>query len=227
MTARHPRSPRMTAGAPVVHDPRASGAAPRHPAVARRLERATPTTPWPRLTFWVIAALTVIGLGVRARPAQAQRSVAPMLAIGAAVPADAGDDLSEGFTAKAGLWIRSPDRPFGVTIEGLYARLGGDGTSSANRGLHLGGATVNLTTKRHESRFDTYVFGGAGYYWYSNRGGRLRSNNGPGFNAGIGEVLSIGRRDLFVELRYHRIRVDDPGADRWMSFIPMVVGARF
>jgi hypothetical protein len=191
------------------------------------LERTTPGSPWPRLTFWLIAAAAVIAVGVGARPAQAQRSVAPVLAIGVGVPADAGDDLSEGITAKAGLWIRSPDRPFGVTIEGMYARLGAADTPAANTGMHLGGASVNLTTKRHERRFDTYVFGGAGYYWYSDRGGRLRSTNGPGFQGGIGEVLSVGRRDLFVELRYHSIRVDDPASDRWMSFIPMVVGARF
>lgn len=203
----------------------AGAGAPRHPSVARRLERTTARSPWPRLAFWVLAALLVIGL--RARPAQAQRSVAPFLAIGAGVPADAGDDLSEGVTAKAGLWIRSPDRPFGVLVEGLYARLGGDRSAGANAGMQIGGASVNLTTRRHASRFDTYFLGGAGYYWHSDRDGRLQSSHGPGLSAGIGEVLSVGRRDLFVELRYHRIRVDDPASDRWMSFIPMIVGMRF
>lgn len=211
----------------VVTRPPHSPLAPRHPAVARRLQRAASAARLPLVAFWVIAAVGVIALAVVARPAGAQWSIAPVLAIGAGVPADAGDNLNEGFSAKAGLWLRSPSIPFGITLEGVYARLGSTRTPEANAGVQIGGASINLTTRRHDGRFDTYLVGGVGYYWYSGRDGRLQSSDGPGFNAGLGETFDVGGHDLFAELRYHRVRVTDPLSDRWMSFVPLVFGIRF
>lgn len=216
----------VTAIAAVVH---ASPilAALRHGAARRRPQRVSGVPRASAVALRLLAAVGWAALGVGARPLPAQWSVAPVFALGAAVPADAGDNLSEGFVAKAGVWLRAPSIPFGLTVEGLYTRMGGTRTPRANAGVQVAGASLNMTTRRHDRRWDTYLVGGAGYYWHSGRDGRLRSHGGAGLNAGIGEVFAVGGHDLFVELRYHWLKVNDPVADGWMSFMPLVLGVRF
>jgi hypothetical protein len=227
MVSSHPRVTRTAALAKLYRHSSLVRSIRRRAPVAVRAEGAGPRTHWPLIGIWGMAAAMLVALAIMTRPLGAQWSIAPVIAVGAAVPADADDNLSEGVALKGGLWLRSPRVPFGITIEALYAHFGGTRTPESNTGKQIGGAVLNLTTRRHDTRWDTYLVGGAGAYWHSDREGRLRSGSSPGFNAGLGEVFSAGGHDLFVELRYHRLRVNDTAGNRWMSFIPLVFGVRF
>ena len=160
--------------------------------------------------------------------ASAQWSVAPTLAVGPAIPGGVlRDRVSEGPTVKGGLWIRKANLPVGITTEAMYARFFPGGVDRASDGLHVGAITANLTTRRHDQRFDVYGVAGAGWYWHSGANGKYEDRQAPGVNVGIGEVFRVGSVDSFFEVRLHRVRTPSRAGESWMTLMPFVVGARF
>ena len=48
-----------------------------------------------------------------------------------------------------------------------------------------------------------------------------------GVNAGIGEIIAVGSMDYFMEIRAHAMHLLTPTGARWITFVPLVLGARF
>jgi hypothetical protein len=43
----------------------------------------------------------------------------------------------------------------------------------------------------------------------------------------VGEIIALGSRDFFVELRLHAVRTPARTGEQWMTFMPLLIGARF
>jgi hypothetical protein len=164
---------------------------------------------------------------VSAPSAQAQWSAAPAVAIGIGIPGTKQDQLAEGVVAKAGVWMRAPRVPVGFTVEGMFTHLRDGRQTVGSNGMSIGGATFNLTTRRHENRLDTYGVAGAGWYWFDNPMGRYTRTNAPGFNVGVGELLEISGHDLFIEVRFHALRTPMTTGSSWTTTLPIMLGMRF
>ena len=176
-------------------------------------------------TRWILAA--ALGLSVP-EPVHAQWSASPIVAVGPLIPAGPlRDAVREGAALKLGLWLRAPRVPIGVTTEAMLAQFGGSASSDGLRNARVGALTANVTTRRHDRRLDTYGIAGAGWYWMDNMTPRYNERHAPGFNVGIGEVVSLGNTDYFVEIRLHAVRVTSQTGAGWMTFAPLLLGARF
>jgi len=158
----------------------------------------------------------------------AQWSASPVVAVGPAIPAGAFRDVArEGVAIKAGLWMRAPRVPIGVSVEAMLAQFGADATRGGLDGARVGALTVNATTRRHDRRLDTYGIAGAGWYWLGRTAPRYSDRQAPGFNLGVGEIVSLGDIDFFAELRVHAVRATSQTGSGWITFMPLLVGARF
>ena len=169
----------------------------------------------------------VLGLCAPAH-AHAQWSASPVVAIGPVIPAGSFRDVvREGAALKLGVWLRAPRVPVGVTTEVLLAQFGSSGARDGLDRARVGAITANVTTRRHDRRLDLYGIAGAGWYWMDRMAPRYLDRQAPGFNVGVGEVVSLGHTDLFVELRLHAVRATSRTGEGWMTFMPLLVGARF
>lgn len=184
--------------------------------------------------FWVnrrpvvgmmVAAVTLL---VSAVPAHGQWSAAPTAAIGLAVPGGVlHDAVAEGVTGKVGVWVRAPRVPVGLTSEVMYTHLRGGRTMPRADDLRIAAVLVNVTSRRHEGRFDPYVTAGGGWYHHGDPDNRFRSSSAPGVNVGLGEVIAMGDRDNFVEVRLHAMRTASATGRTWTTFLPLMLGLRF
>lgn len=173
-------------------------------------------------------SVAVVASCLGSRPLAAQWSIAPTIAVGAAIPGGVlRDRVSEGPTVKVGLWIRAPKLPVGITTEAMYAHFLPGGVDRAADGLRVGALSVNVTTRRHDRRFDLYGVAGAGWYWHSGANGKYTDRQAPGFSVGIGEVFRVAAVDSFFEVRLHRVHTPSRAGESWMTLMPFVVGARF
>lgn len=174
------------------------------------------------------AATVTWALLVTAAPAYRQWAVAPTVAVGLAVPGGAlHDAVAEGITGKLGVWIRAPGAPVGLTSELLYAHLRGGRVSPRAGDLRIAAALANITTRRHDGRLDPYATLGVGWYHHGDPDNRFQSSTAPGVNVGIGEVIAVGERDYFVEVRLHAMRTTAPRGRSWTTFGPLMMGLRF
>ncbi len=163
-----------------------------------------------------------------ARPISAQWSVSPAVAFGVAVPTAAlGDAVAEGVAFKAGLWMRAPRVPVGLTMEAMYTQFGDGANSVTRERVRLSGITANVTTRRHDRRLDLYGVAGGGWYWLHGARDLYEERHAPGVNIGVGEIVALGAADYFVELRVHAIRTPSRTSAKFMTFMPLVLGARF
>ena len=163
-----------------------------------------------------------------ARPAQGQWSIAPSVALGVAIPAGAfGGAVKEGVALKAALWMRAPRFPVGFTLEGMHTQFRGTRSNVASRGSRTSAIIANVTTRRHERKLDLYGVAGAGWYWLDGPRELYAEGQAPGINVGVGEIIALGARDYFVELRFHAIRTPARTGEQWLTFMPLLVGARF
>ncbi len=178
-----------------------------------------------RLLPWVVSAALILCTPVHGG---AQWSASPVLAVGPAIPAGKfRDAASEGAAIKLGLWMRAPSVPVGVTSEALLVQFGGGATRDGLNGARVAALTANVTTRRHDRRLDLYGIAGAGWYWMDRMAPRYLDRQAPGFNVGVGEVVALGSTDFFVELRLHAVRATRQTGEGWMTFMPLLVGARF
>ncbi len=169
----------------------------------------------------------VIGLLVPEH-AHAQWSASPVIGVGPVIPSGSlRDAVREGVALKLGVWWRAPRVPVGITTEAMLAQFGGGTATDGLRGARVGALTANVTTRRHDRRLDLYGVAGAGWYWMDNMAPRYLERQAPGFNVGIGEVVSLGHTDYFVELRLHAVRATSQTGGSWMTFVPLLLGARF
>jgi hypothetical protein len=176
---------------------------------------------------FILALLCVPAFGV-VRPAQAQWSLAPSVALGTAVPAGAfSRDVAESVTLKGALWLRAPRVPVGLTLEGMYAQFRDARPDVASENTHVGAVLANVTTRRHERKLELYGVAGAGWYWRNGPTDSFAERQAPGINFGVGEIIALGRRDFFVELRLHAVRTPARTGEQWMTFMPLLIGARF
>lgn len=176
----------------------------------------------------ISAAALLLTCFLPIRQASAQWSAAPAVALGLAVPGGSLRDLvSEGLTAKAGVWMRAPRVPVGFTAEAMLMHAGRVRNSAATDAFRVAAVTLNATTRRHEGRLDPYGVLGAGWYWHTDPGMGLTQRSAPGVNVGIGEVIAMRDRDFFVELRLHAVRTPTADGARWTTFLPVLFGVRF
>ena len=181
-----------------------------------------------RSTNTFVFALLCCSALVVSRPAQAQWSIAPSVALGTAVPAGAfGRDVAESVTLKGALWLRAPRVPVGLTIEGMYAQFRDVRPNVVSEDTHLGAVIANVTTRRHERKLELYGVAGAGWYWRNGPTDSFAERQAPGINVGVGEIIALGSRDFFVELRLHAVRTPARTGEQWMTFMPLLIGARF
>lgn len=158
----------------------------------------------------------------------AQWSAAPTVAVGPVVPSTGlRGDAREGIAVKAGVWFRAPKVPIGLTAEGLFVHLPRDRSRPTASGVDIVGLGFNATTRRHQRRLETYATAGLGGYRVSGGAVVRDSDVAVGVNAGIGEIIAVGSMDYFIEIRAHAMRLSTPTGDRWTSFVPLVLGARF
>ena len=181
-----------------------------------------------RSTSTLVFTLLCLPALLVARPAHGQWSIAPSVALGTAIPAGAfGREVAESVTIKGALWLRAPRVPVGVTIEGMYAQFRDARPGVTSEHTHVGAVLANVTTRRHERRLDLYGVAGAGWYWRNGPTDSFAERQAPGINVGVGEIIALGRRDLFVELRLHAVRTPARTGEQWMTFMPLLIGARF
>ena len=159
---------------------------------------------------------------------QAQWSASPVVAIGPVIPAGSfRDAVREGAAIKVGVWLRAARLPVGVTAEALLVQFADGATREGLDRARVGALAVNVTTRRHDRRLDLYGIAGAGWYWLDRMAPRYLDRQAPGLNVGVGEVVALGSTDFFVELRVHAVRASAPTGATWMTFMPILVGARF
>ncbi len=150
------------------------------------------------------------------------------MALGLSIPTGAlGDVASEGAALKAGVWIRAPRVPVGLSVEGLYTHLRGGANGAASKSSRVGGLLANITTKRHARRLELYGIAGGGYYWLDGPSTSFVRRNAPGLNVGVGEIIALGSNDYFIELRLHAVRTPAQSGERWTTFMPVLMGVRF
>ncbi len=165
---------------------------------------------------------------ISARPAHGQWSVAPSVALGPAIPTGAfGSGVNEGVALKGALWMRAPRFPVGFTFEGMYAQFRDARPAVASQDSRLFAVVANVTTRRHERKLDLYGIAGAGWYWRDGPNDTFADRQAPGVNIGVGEIIALGSRDFFVELRLHAVRKPARTREQWMTFMPLLIGARF
>lgn len=181
-----------------------------------------------RLSRWTVAGAACAALLVGAGPAHGQWSAAPAVALGVAIPGGAiRETVGEGVTAKAGLWLRAPRVPVGITAEAMYTYMATESGRSRKDNFQVGALLVNLTTRRHEGRLDPYGVFGGGWYRFTDPDGRFTQRSAPGVNVGIGEVIAVGARDYFVEVRFHAMYTATMSGREWTTFLPLMAGIRF
>lgn len=174
----------------------------------------------------IIAAVAT--LLVSPVPAHGQWTAAPTMAVGLAVPGGAlHDAVAEGVTGKIGVWMRAPGVPVGLTSEVLYTHLRGGRSTPRAGDLRIAAVLANITTRRHAGRLDPYVTIGGGWYHHGDPDNRFVSSTAPGLNFGLGEVIAVGERDYFVEVRLHAMRTASPTGRTWTTFLPLMMGLRF
>jgi hypothetical protein len=150
------------------------------------------------------------------------------VALGVAIPGGTlRDVVAEGVTAKAGVWMRAPRVPVGITAEAMYTHLRGDQRGARDGALQVGAMLFNITSRRHEGRLDPYGTLGAGWYLFNNPERRFLEGHAPGVNVGVGEVIALGDRDYFVEVRLHAMYTSTPTGRAWKTFLPLMLGMRF
>jgi hypothetical protein len=172
-----------------------------------------------------VAALMLAGATT---PVAAQWSVAPSLAVGLAIPGTRQDRLGEGPVAKAGLWMRAPRFPLGITAEGMVtSKPHRETMTPTDDRFTIAGATLNVTTRRHAARLEPYGIVGGGWYWYNNVDGQFTRTHAPGLNVGVGELLEWHGHDLFIELRLHALRTPMMTGTVWTTTLPIMLGMRF
>jgi len=175
-----------------------------------------------------VTALSCCSALIIVRPAQAQWSIAPSVALGAAIPAGAfGREVKESVAFKAALWMRAPRFPVGFTLEGMHAPFRDARPTVASQRSHVTAIIANVTTRRHERKLELYGVAGAGWYWRGGSSNVFAERQAPGINVGVGEIIALGSRDYFVELRLHAVRTPSRTGEQWLTFMPILLGARF
>jgi Ca2+-binding RTX toxin-like protein len=165
-------------------------------------------------------------LAVVASAARAQSPIRLGLAGGISTPmGSTADALERGYNGTVTLAIKPPLSPLGLRLDGMYNQLkGADGALAGVPNLNVAAATANLTyTLLPLAVARLYLIGGAGYYRTGFAGGD-DARTDVGYNGGAGLQLGVGRTQLFVEGRYHRVRTSDNGD---LSFVPVTVGLMF
>jgi len=181
-----------------------------------------------RSTGRFVSALVCLAVLTVARPAEGQWSIAPSIALGTAIPAGAlGGVASESVALKGALWLRAPRVPVGFTVEGMYAQFRDARPNVVSQHTHVSAVVANITTRRHERKLELYGVAGAGWYWQNGPTDSFADRQAPGVNFGVGEIIALGSRDYFVELRLHAVRTPARTGEQWMTFMPLLVGARF
>jgi hypothetical protein len=176
----------------------------------------------------IVASAACAALLMGARPAHGQWSAAPAVAVGAAIPGGTmRDAVGEGVTAKVGLWLRAPRVPVGITAEAMYTYMHGESVRATKDDFQVGALLLNVTTRRHEGRLDPYGVLGGGWYHFTDPDGRFVQRSAPGVNVGVGEVIAVGDRDYFVEVRFHAMYTAGMSGRQWTTFLPLMAGIRF
>jgi hypothetical protein len=175
------------------------------------------------------AAGVVAVLSVGAAPAQAQSPIRLGLAGGLAMPmGDVADTHESGYNGTVTLAVNAPLLPVGLRIDGMFNEL-----KAQDDGL-LGGAAPDLRVSSVNANLTynilplpiarVYLIGGAGYYRTELKDSGVDTETKVGYNGGAGLRFGTGRAQLFVEARYHQIRLDD---DAKIEIVPITIGFLF
>jgi hypothetical protein len=157
-------------------------------------------------------------LAVGAAPAQAQSPIRLGLA----------DTHESGYNGTVTLAVNAPLLPVGLRIDGMFNELKGqdDGLlGGAASDLRVSSVNANLTYNILPLPIArVYLIGGAGYYRTELKDSGIDTETKVGYNGGAGLRFGTGRGQLFIEARYHQIRLDD---DAKIEILPITIGLLF
>lgn len=151
---------------------------------------------------------------------------------GAAMPTgDAGNSLNTGWTLGGALDMHAPLTPFGVRVEGGYARYGVQGLSGTGITAHVSdlGANLNVVmTVVNAGLVKPYLTAGPSWSNIKASGSdgtttSSDSENKFGFNAGGGVDFGLGGLGARIDLRYKRISTSGSA----FTTVPLTFGIRF
>ena len=154
------------------------------------------------------------------------------LGAGLSLPQKAFKDYyKNGFNVTGGIGYSPVNWPVGVQFDVGYDRWGGkDLTAIGGSGVQenasiwsgIGNLTLHVPNLLGVS---PYLTGGGGVYRFADLGGTdTQAHWKGGWNAGAGVKFGVGLTNLFVESRYHSVKmgnVDDT------KFIPVILGISF
>lgn len=151
---------------------------------------------------------------------------------------DFGYDNKPGMSFGGFLQYRAPSKPIGVRgeltylrndmKEGLLASQGADPSATGYWStLYLGVAGV-YESMAEKGSFGWYLVAGGGMYQLkptiSQAGVEVSlPETKPGFNAGGGLRLRVGAASVYIEGRYHGLRVEETN----LTFLPISLGVAF
>jgi hypothetical protein len=151
---------------------------------------------------------------------------------------DFGADTKSGYNFGAFVQYRAPDAIVGLRGELQYHRndmkesllfdlQAPPGTTGYWRTLYAGLAGVMEAMPR-DARVGWFIVAGGGLYTVTptvSEGGIevSDSESKPGFNAGAGLRFRIGAASIYMEARYHGLKIDDAH----FTFLPVTFGIAF
>ena len=146
---------------------------------------------------------------------------------GVGVPLGTYDDVVKvGWQGTAGISFVPRSLPFGIQVDGAYARFSDETPLDVTSQLIYG--TANAVYKFQSSdatRFRPYLIGGGGVYNSKATGSDAPSGSSTefGINLGAGFDFKAGGAGLFVEGRWHNVFFEGDN----LKFFPVTLGIRF
>jgi len=183
----------------------------------------------------LVALVTACGAVPMTVRAQAR---AIQVGIGAGVTLPTGDYsecCKSGWNAGGFLQYRQPDQVVGLRVDLQYhgndmkdeflLTLGATPGTTGSGTILFGGAAGVLEVAPQESSVGWYLLAGGGIYQFElsvNESGISVSDSQTkfGFNAGAGLKFRVGGASLYVESRYHGVKVEDSN----ITFVPLSFG---
>jgi hypothetical protein len=131
-----------------------------------------------------------------------------------------------GWHGTAGISLLSPTAPFGVRLDGSFARFSAEGAADIqNQLIHGTLGAVYRFLSAPDARLSPYVIGGGGIYHNDAVGDNAPEGSSTDFgvNLGAGFEFDAGGAGLFLEGRWHNVFLEGDN----LKFLPITLGIRF
>jgi len=187
-----------------------------------------------RLLLKLCAALCIFA-AASAAGAQGSPGVHFGIAGGAIFPtSDAREIYDAGYHGSVLLNFNVPLSPFGIRVEGMYARTNEKGLANKSGNVQIGAGTVSLVLGPRTVTVRPYFVGGGGVYHVrftetANFVTFRENQTSFGWSAGGGLSFPLGpAATMFLEARYTRIDTEpNPFVRNHFTLIPVTIGFVF